>query len=197
LPFAGLLSRVLLSVPRLLIRGPQREKMGDDHAYGVSDGQRRRLLADTYCATPQGAPQAGGRFPSAPGPWHQDPAEGAIPRARFASVPLPGTLMVPWTYPGPRRQARGVSTTAQVRPHLGDAVPCRGAIHPGHTVERRDWRLPRGPPRAALRSEGGQLPLPHLHQLHPQGPPRPMVRRALACTGEGQLRALVLQGPER
>jgi hypothetical protein len=147
--------------------------------------------------TPKGAPQEGGRFPSAPGTWHQDPAQIAIPLARFAAVPFPGTLMVPWTYTGPRRQARGVSKTAHVRSNLGDDVPCRGDIHPGNTVELRDVRVQRGDQRADLLIEGGNLPIQHLNQLQQQGEQRPMVRRELACKGECQLRALVLQGPER
>jgi hypothetical protein len=61
--------------------------MVDDHEYFVGDGQRSLLLADTYFETPKGAPQEGGRFPSAPGTLHQDPAEVAIPFARFAVVP--------------------------------------------------------------------------------------------------------------
>jgi len=44
-------------------------------------------------------------------------------------------------------------------------------------------------PRSLLR--GGFI------QLQQQGEQRPMVRRELACKGECQLRALVLQGPER
>src|SRR5215475_14046174 len=54
LPFACLLSWVILIVPRLLIRGPQREKMVDDHEYFVGDGQRSLLLANAYLETPKG-----------------------------------------------------------------------------------------------------------------------------------------------
>jgi len=139
--FACLLSRVLLIVPRLLIRGPQREEMGDDHEHCVGAGQRRFLLTDPYCETPEGAPQAGGRFPSAPGPWHQDPAQGAMPLARFASGPFAGPLMVPRPYAGPRCQARCVPTATPIRPNLGQDVPRRNDIDPRQTVEWREWRV--------------------------------------------------------
>ena len=90
---------------------PQHEKMVDDHEYFVGDGQRSLLLTDPHFETPKGASQEGGRFPSAPGTWHQDSAEVAIPLARFASVPFPGTLMVPGTYtpttPSARRLQNG------------------------------------------------------------------------------------------
>src|SRR5262249_50160448 len=196
LPFACLLSRVILIVPRLLIRGPQREKMVDDHEYFVGDGQRRLLLTDTYFETPKGAPQEGGRFPSAPGTLHQDPAEVAIPLTRFASVPFPGTLMVPWTDAGPRRQARGVSKPAHIRPNLGDDVPCRNDIHSRNAIELRDLLLQRSDQLPDLLIDGGNLPIQHLNQLQQQGEQGPMMRRELARQGEFQLRALVLQRAE-
>jgi len=40
--------------------------MVDDHENFVGDGQRSFLLTDPYFETPEGAPQEGGRFPSAP-----------------------------------------------------------------------------------------------------------------------------------
>ena len=141
LPFACLLSRVLLIVPRLLIRGPPREKMVDDHEYFVGDGQRSLLLANAYLETPKGAPQEGGRFPSAPGTWHQDPAQIAIPLARFASGPFAGPLMVPRPYASPRCQARCVPTATPIRPHLGQDVPRRNDIDPRQTVEWRELRV--------------------------------------------------------
>jgi hypothetical protein len=105
--------------------------------------------------------------------------------------------MVPWTYTGPRRQARGVSKTAHVRPNLGDDVPCRGDIHPGNTVELRNLRLQWSYQRADLLIEGGNLPIQYLNQLQQQAEQRPMVRRALAREGECQRWTLVLQGAER
>jgi hypothetical protein len=105
--------------------------------------------------------------------------------------------MVPWTYTGPRRQARGVSKTAHVRPNLGDDVPCRNDIHPRNALERRDLPLQRCHQRANLPIEGGDLPLQHLNQLQQQAEQRPMVRRALAREGECQRWTLVLQGAER
>ena len=165
MPFACLLSRVLLIVPRLLIRGPQREKMGDDHADCVGDGQRRLLLPETYCETPQGAPQEGGRFPGAPGTLHQDPAEGAIPLARCAAVPFPRTLMVPRTDAGPRRQARSVPKATHIRPNLGQYVPRRNDIDPRNTVELRDLRLERRHSLADLLIAGRHLAIQHLNEL--------------------------------
>ena len=63
LPSRASCLRVILIVPRLLIRGPQREKMVDDHEYFVGNGQRRLLLTDTDFETPKGASEEGGRFP--------------------------------------------------------------------------------------------------------------------------------------
>jgi len=101
LPFACLLSRVPLIVPRLLITGPLRKEVVDDHEYFVGDGQRRCLLPETHFETPKGATQEGRRFPGISGTLHQDPTEVAIPLARFATVAFPGTLMVPGTDPSP------------------------------------------------------------------------------------------------
>jgi hypothetical protein len=105
--------------------------------------------------------------------------------------------MVPWTAPGPRRQARCVSTKAHVRPHLGDDVPCRNDIHPRNALELRDLPLQRRHQRANLLIEGGDLPIQHLNKLQQQSQQRPMVRRALTREGECQRRTLVLQGAER
>ena len=68
-----------LLVPGLLITGPRSEERGDEHEYGGGDGQRGLFLAAPYCKPTKGAAQASGGFPGAPGPWHQAPAEGAIP----------------------------------------------------------------------------------------------------------------------
>src|SRR5215831_13627055 len=130
LPLACLLSWVPLIVPGLLITGPRSEKMVDDHKNFVGDSQCSLLLADTHFETPKGAAQEGGRFPGAPGTLHQDSAEVTIPLARFAAVPFPGTLMVPGTDSGPRRQARGLSKPAHIRSDLGEHVPGRNDIDP-------------------------------------------------------------------
>jgi len=63
LPLAGLLFRVTVIIPRLLITAPRREEGIDDHKYFVGDSQRRLLLADAYCETPKGTAQEGGRLP--------------------------------------------------------------------------------------------------------------------------------------
>jgi hypothetical protein len=146
--------------------------MVDDHENFVGDSQRRLLLADTHFETPKGASEEGGRFPGAPGTLHQDPAQGAIPLARFAAVPFAGTLMVPGTYSGPRRQARGVPKAAHIGANLGEHVPCRNDIDPRNALELRNLCL-----------SGGEQ--------------RPMMVRELAREGAFQLRTLVLQGPER
>src|SRR4030095_8002828 len=86
LPLACLLSWVPLIVPGLLITGPQSQEMVDDHQDFVGNSQRRLLLPQTHLETPKGAAEEGGRFPGTPGTLPQDPAEGAIPLARFASI---------------------------------------------------------------------------------------------------------------
>jgi hypothetical protein len=166
--------------------------MVDDHENFVGDSQRGLLLADTHFETPKGASEESGRFPGAPGTLHQDPAEGAIPLARCASIPFAGTLMVSWTDAGPRRQARGVPKAMHIGANLRENVPCRNDIHPRNAIELRDLLLPRCHQRADLLIEGGNLPIQYLNQLQQQGKERPMVRRALAREGECQLRALVL-----
>ena len=86
LPLAYLLFRVPVIIPRLLITAPRSKEVIDDHKYFVGDSQRRLLLAEPYFETPKGAAQESRRFPGAPGTWHQDPAEIAIPLTRFAAV---------------------------------------------------------------------------------------------------------------
>jgi hypothetical protein len=139
--------------------------MVDDHEDFVGDGQRGLFLADPYFKPTKGAAQESGCFPGAPGTLHQDPAEVAIPLARFAAVPFAGTLMVPGTHPGPRRQARGVPKATHIRPNLGEDVPCCNEIHPGNTVELRELRLQRGDQLPDLLIEGGNLPIQHFDQL--------------------------------
>jgi hypothetical protein len=192
LPLACLLFWVPLIVPRLLITGPRGKEMVDDHENFVGDGQRRLLLAQTHFETSKGASEEGGRFPATPGTWHEDPAQGAIPLARFAAVPFARTLLVPGTHPGPRRQARGVPKATHIRANLGDDIPGRNDIHPRNAIELRDLLLQRCHQCADLLIEGGNLPIQHLNQLQQQAEQRPMVRRELAREGELQLRALVL-----
>jgi hypothetical protein len=115
--------------------------MVNDHEYFVGDGERRFLLTETYFETSKGAAQEGGRFPRAPGTLHQDPAQGAIPFARFAAVPFAGTLMVPRTDPSPRRQARCIPKATHIRPNLSQDVPRRNDIHSRNAIELRDLRL--------------------------------------------------------
>src|SRR5262249_9748937 len=112
--------------------------MVDDHEYVVGDSQRRLLLAQTHLETPQGASEEGGRFPGTPGTWHQDPAEVAIPLARFASISFARTLVIPGTHPSPRRQARRVPKTAHIRAHLSQDVPGCNEIDSRNTVELRN-----------------------------------------------------------
>ena len=99
LPIARLLSRVILIVPSLLLRCPQREKMVDDHEYFVGDGQcpssYRSTLRDAERCVP-------GRwaFSGSPGTWHQDSAQVAIPlhvlpRYRFQHSMGSGTYTGP------------------------------------------------------------------------------------------------------
>ena len=97
LPLACLLSRVPLIVSGLLITRPQSEEMVDDHENFVGDSQRGLLLADTHFETPKGTSEEGGRFPGTPGTLYQDPAEVAIPLARFASISFASTLVIPGT----------------------------------------------------------------------------------------------------
>jgi hypothetical protein len=169
LPLAGLLSWVPLIVPGLLLTGPQSEERVDDHEYFVGDSQRSLLLTDPHFETPKGASQEGRRFPSAPGTWHQDATEVAIPLARFASVPFAGTLMVPRTSPRPRCQARCVPKATHIRPHLGQYVPRRNDIAPRNTVELRNVRLSRRHELADLLIEGRHLSISHLNPLQQQG----------------------------
>src|SRR5262245_36150371 len=105
--------------------------MVDDHEYFVGDSQRRLLLAQTHLETPKGASEEGGRFPGTPGTLHQDPAEVAIPLARFASISFASTLVIPGTDPSPRRQARRVPKTAHIRANLSQDVPRRNDIEIG------------------------------------------------------------------
>ena len=141
LPLAGLLSRVPLIVPGLLLTRPQSEQMVDDHENFVGDSQRGLLLADTHFETPKGPSEEGGRFPGTPGTLYQDSAEGAIPLARFAAVPFTGTLMVSWTDAGPRRQTRGIPKATHIGANLSENVPRRNDIHARNAIELRNLGL--------------------------------------------------------
>jgi hypothetical protein len=133
--------------------------MVDDHENFVGDGQRSLLLPEAHFETPKGTSQEGRRFPSAPGTLHQDPAEGAIPLARFASVAFAGALMVPWTDTGPRCSARGVPKATHIRPNLGNDVPCRNDSHPRNAIELRDLQLQRYHQYANLLIQSGNVPI--------------------------------------